>query len=139
MDDWRGTAPYVIALGRIAFGLGLMTAPTLGARAYLGSEASRPSVRFMSRIFAVRDLALGLVLLRALHSERREDVSRALWLGAGCDAWDAVSALRSDGLKWWGRFVVGSMGLTFAGLGAAAALAPPPEDLADTTADTPTA
>jgi len=139
MDDWRGTAPYVIALGRIAYGLGLMTAPTLGARAFLGSEASRPSVRFMSRIFAVRDLALGLVLLRALHSERREDVSRALWLGAGCDAWDAASALRSDGLKWWGKFMVGSMGLTFAGLGAAAALAPPPEDPAVTNAETPTA
>ena len=134
MDDWRGTVPYVIALGRIIFGAGLMAAPSLGARAYLGSDASRPSVRFMSRIFGVRDLALGVVLLRALREERPEEVSRALWLGAGCDAWDATTALRGDDLSWWGRLVVGGMGLTFAGLGAAAAVAPPDEPLADASA-----
>ena len=135
MDDWRGTVPYVIALGRIGFGATLMVAPTLGARLYLGSEASRPSVRFMSRVFGVRDLALGVALLRALREERPADVARALWLGAGCDAWDAAQALRSDGLSWWGRAVVGSMGLSFAGLGAAAAVAPSDAEDSGATAD----
>ncbi len=123
-DDWRANVPSIIAGGRIAFGLTLMAAPALGARAYLGSEASRPSVRFMSRIFGGRDVAIGLVQLRALRDGRPEVASRALWLGAGCDALDALAAVRGRDLPWWSRIVVGAMGSTWAVLGAAAALAP---------------
>lgn len=115
----------MIALGRIAFGLGLMATPAAGAAAYLGAEANRPSVRFMSRIFGGRDLALGIVLLQALREDRPEAVTRALLLGAGCDAWDAIAALRSRELPIWSRLVVGILGSTFAVLGASAAFAPP--------------
>jgi hypothetical protein len=137
VDDWRRKVPYMIAFGRIAFGVGLMAAPGAGARAYLGAEATRPSVRFMSRIFGGRDLALGLVLLQALRDEGSEAVTRALWLGVGCDAWDAAAALRGRELPLWGRLVVGTLGSTFAGLGAMAAAAPAaaaaaPADLAPT-------
>jgi hypothetical protein len=114
----------MIAAGRIAFGAGLMVAPTASAFPYLGVEAKRPSVRFLNRIFGGRDLALGLVLLQALRAERPDDVSRALWLGAGCDAWDAVAAVRGRDLPVWGRLMVGGLAATFAGLGAAAASAP---------------
>ena len=124
MPDWRPKVPLMIAAGRIAFGAGLMASPVAGARPYLGAEASRPSVRFMSRIFGGRDLALGIVLLQALRDERPEAVRRALWLGAGCDAWDAAAALRGRELPVWGRLMVGATGLTFAGLGAMAASAP---------------
>ena len=84
---------------------------------YLGAEAKRPSVRFMSRIFGGRDLALGLVLLQALRDDRPEAVTSALLLGAGCDAWDAVAALRGRELPIWGRIVVATLGSTFAALG----------------------
>jgi hypothetical protein len=131
-DDLRRRMPHVIALGRIAFGLGLMTAPTAGAAVYLGAEANRPSVRFMSRVFGGRDLALGIVLLQALQEDKPEAVNRALLLGAGCDAWDAVSALRSRELPIWSRLVVATLGSTFAAFAVSAALAPPvdPSDLA---------
>ncbi len=134
-EDLRRRIPRVIALGRIGFGLGLMASPAAGAAAYLGAEANRPSVRFMSRIFGGRDLALGLVLLQALHEDRPEGVSRALLLGAGCDAWDAIAALRSRELPIWSRLVVATMGSTFAVLGVSAAFAPPVEasEVASTT------
>ena len=118
------TVSYVIALGRIAFGAGLVVAPTMGARLYLGSEASRPSVRFMSRVFGGRDIALGLFLLDALRNDRRADAARALWLGAACDAWDATAAVRDRRLPRLGRAVVGATGATFAALGALAAVPP---------------
>jgi len=124
-DDLRRRIPTLIALGRITFGLGLMAAPAAGARVYLGAEASRPSIRFMSRIFGGRDLALGVVLLQALGDDRREAAHRALLLGAGCDAWDAIAALRSRELPIWSRLVVATLGSTFAALGASAAFAPP--------------
>jgi len=123
-DDWRSRVPHLIATGRIVFGLGLMATPTAGARVYLGAEAKRPSVRFASRLFGSRDVALGVVLLQALRENRPEAVNRALVLGAGCDAWDALTALRSRDLPIWGRMVVVALGSTFAGLGLAAALTP---------------
>jgi uncharacterized protein DUF4267 len=123
-DDVRRSISYQIALGRMAFGLGLMTAPAVAARAYLGSEASRPSVRFLNRIFGGRDLALGVVLLQALREGRSDAVNRALLLGAGCDTWDAVAAVRNREIPVWSRIVVAVLGSTFAVLGAAAALAP---------------
>lgn len=99
---------------------------------YLGAEAKRPSVRFMSRIFGGRDLALGVVLLQALAEDRPEAVNRALLLGAGCDAWDAIAAVRGRELSIWGRLVVAVLGSTFAALGLAAVFAPPadPTELA---------
>ena len=102
-----------------------MAAPVAGAGPYLGAEAKRPSVRFMSRIFGSRDLALGVVLLQALRDDRPEAVTQALLLGAGCDAWDAIAALRSRELPIWSRLVVATLGSTFAALGASAAFAPP--------------
>jgi hypothetical protein len=130
-DDLRRRIPHLLALLRIAFGLGLMAAPVAGAGPYLGAEAKRPSVRFMSRIFGSRDLALGVVLLQALRNDRPEAVTQALLLGAGCDAWDAIAALRSRELPIWSRLVVATLGSTFAALGASAALAPPfdPDEL----------
>jgi hypothetical protein len=126
-DDVRRKIPRLIALGRISFGLGLMATPTAGARVFLGAEAKRPSVRFMSRIFGSRDLALGVVLLQALAAQRPEAVNRALLLGAGCDAWDAIAAVRGRELSIWGRLVVAVLGSTFAALGLVAVFAPPPD------------
>jgi hypothetical protein len=123
----RRRIPPVIALGRVAFGLGLMATPAAGARVYLGAEAKRPSVRFMSRVFGGRDLALGIVLLQALREDRPEAVTRALLLGAGCDAWDAFAALRSRELPIWSRLMVAMLGGSFAVLGASAAFAAPIE------------
>jgi hypothetical protein len=126
MPDWRRDGPRNIALGRVAFGLALMIAPGLAGRVFLGREASRPSVRFMSRIFGGRDLAIGLLQLQAVRQDRPEVLSKALWLGAGCDAWDAVAAWRGGELPLWGRVVVAGLGSTTAAMGVAAAVVPRP-------------
>lgn len=126
MADWRERAPQAIALGRIGFGVALVVAPGLAGRLFLGRECSRPSVRFLCRIFGGRDLAIGLVQLRALRSGDARALASALWLGAGCDAFDAAAAWRGRELPRWGRVLVALTGSATAGVGAAAALGPPP-------------
>lgn len=117
--------PRSIAAGRIAVGVGLMLAPALTASLYMGREARRPSVRFMSRIFGGRDVALGLALLSALDQGKQDSVSRALWLGVACDSWDAISAIRGRGqLPRVGRWLVAATAIAGAGLGAVAAAGP---------------
>lgn len=92
----------------------------------------------MSRIFGGRDLALGVVLLQALRDDRPEAVTGALLLGAGCDTWDAIAAVRGRELPIWGRLVVAAVGSTLAALGVAAAFTPNAQlnDLASTAANT---
>jgi hypothetical protein len=111
-----------MAIGRIAFGLAMMVAPRLAGRVFLGAEVDRPSIRFMSRIFGIRDLAVGAALLYALEQDR--DVAPALWLGVACDAWDAKTAFMSrGGLTRSGRWLVVAAGSSYAATGAAQAIA----------------
>lgn len=123
-EDWRQRLPEVLSGVRILFGLALMFMPSIAAAPYLGAEARRPTVRFTSRVFGVRDVALGVAVLSARRRGRDDDLTRALWLSAACDAFDATAALRRRELSWWGRLLVGTSGLAAAGLGAAAALSP---------------
>jgi hypothetical protein len=112
----------LIATSRIFFGFALMLLPSLTARPYLGAEARRPSVRYTSRVFGVRDVALGVAVLDARRNGRPDAAARALWMGAACDAFDAAAALRGRELSAWGRLLVGTTGIIAAGLGASAAL-----------------
>ena len=110
-----------MAIGRIAFGLAMMAAPRFAGRIFLGDEVERPSIRFMSRIFGIRDLAVGAVLLHALQNDG--DVTAALWLGVACDAWDAKTAFASRGaLTGPGRWLVMAAGSSYAATGAAQAI-----------------
>ncbi|MEY2568712.1 MAG: hypothetical protein QOE35_3241 [Actinomycetota bacterium] len=84
-----------LAFGRIAFGVALMAAPALTSFGYLGREASRPSVRFLNRIFGGRDVALGAWVL--LSRGNKEAYRQAVMAGMACDAWDAVAALTTKG------------------------------------------
>ncbi len=81
-------------------------------------------MRFTNRLFGVRDAALGVAVLSARRRGRDDDVTRALWLSAACDAFDATAALRRRELSWWGRLLVGTTALAAAGLGVLAALTP---------------
>jgi len=126
MTDWQRKVPHLIAVGRVAFGAGLMVAPGLLGRSFLGADASRPKVRFLSRMFGGRDLAVGVVLLRALRDGSPQAVNRALLLGAGCDAWDATAAWRGRDVPILVRLGVGATAAAAAAAGVAAALAPAP-------------
>src|SRR5258708_7894907 len=87
-----GRLPTVIAAGRTVLGIGLMAAPSLTASTYLGESAYRHDLRFMSRLFGGRDVALGLALAIAdkTNPKLRRDL---LLIGAACDAWDPTSPL----------------------------------------------
>jgi len=116
----------VIAVGRVAFGAGLMVAPGVLGRSFLGTDSSRPRVRLLSRMFGGRDLAVGVVLLRALGDGSPTAVRRALLLGAGCDAWDVTASWRGRDLPLWVRLGVGATAAATAVAGVVAALAPAP-------------
>jgi hypothetical protein len=94
-----------LAYGRIGLGAALILAPALTGRTYLGREASRPAVRFLLRVFGIRDLVVGAL---TLSTKGDKAMARQLLLaGIACDSVDAAAAfLASEGLPRWGRRLV---------------------------------
>lgn len=80
-----------LAFGRIAVGAGLVVAPGLLLRPWIGADAASPGTRLLARAMGGRDIALGIGLLLAA---RHEAPVRG-WLEAGilADATDAAAAL----------------------------------------------
>jgi hypothetical protein len=77
----------------------------------------------VNRVFGGRDVALAVVLFSALAQGERAAVSKALWLGAACDLWDVTSAIIGRGqLPRAGRLLISVNALSWAGIGAAAAV-----------------
>jgi hypothetical protein len=108
-----------IAYGRIGFGLAFMAAPGRVARSFAGADASRPTFRFMGRVFGGRDVALGLwaVLSRGDDAAFR----RAVAVGAACDAWDTVAALGTPaGVSRFAKPVIVGLGVGAVVVGALA-------------------
>jgi hypothetical protein len=94
-----------LAYGRVGIGVALIAAPSLAGRSYLGRESSRPVVRFLLRVFGIRDLALGALTLAT--KDDKVMLRRLLVAGIACDAVDALAALGAgDGLPRWGRRLV---------------------------------
>ena len=94
-----------LSYGRIALGAGLMVAPSLTGRTYLGREASRPVVRFLLRVFGIRDLVVGALQLAARGD--KDATRRVLVAGIACDTVDALAAYGAkDALPNWGRRLV---------------------------------
>jgi hypothetical protein len=85
------TLTTAFALGRLAFGAGLLTAPEKLAARWIGADATRPPVKIVLRAVGARDIALSA---GALASLRDEDALR-LWLGGALisDLCDVVSTL----------------------------------------------
>ena len=82
-------APLLLAAGRIAFGVGGWLTPGIGARV-LGIDPQRqPAAVFLVRLFAARDLAMGVGQAAAQGTEAH----RWLALGAAVDAFDGAAAL----------------------------------------------
>jgi hypothetical protein len=73
---------------RIGIGTSLLVAPGLAQRVWLGPGRRAPR---LGRTLAVRDLAVGVLTLRAVA--RDEPVDRWLRVGAAVDAADAVGHL----------------------------------------------
>src|SRR5262249_17267721 len=83
-----GTSVTSLALRRMAFGAAARVGPGWFARAWIGRDAAVGGVPVITRSCAIRDLALGLGALIAIHRDRPVRG----WVEAGilCDAVDAI-------------------------------------------------
>jgi len=79
----------LLAAGRVAYGVGLLAAPTRTAGGWLGAEnVKRPSVQAVVRSVGVRDIVLGMI---ALHTIGHPEIG-ARWQ-ATCAVVDSVDLL----------------------------------------------
>jgi len=98
------------ALGRLAFGVGLMGRPDRVASGWIGKDAERGAVKIVLRGLGARDVALSAGALAALGDDDR----LAHWIAAaiGCDLSDVVSTLAAPpdslpGNARWGTVALG--------------------------------
>jgi hypothetical protein len=81
-----------IAIGRIAVGASALFTSKLFALAFAGREGAEDRLaRIAGRLFAIRDIAMGLAAIDALDSGR--PAKRLVQLGMMCDAADFVIVL----------------------------------------------
>jgi hypothetical protein len=85
------TAVAAFALGRLAFGAGLLARPEAIASGWLGGDAERPPVQIALRGLGARDIALSAGTLASLGDERK----LVPWLAAAVlsDVADVASTL----------------------------------------------
>ena len=89
MDDSQRA--QVLNAGRAAFGVGMVVAPGLMLRGWVGQDANLPSVKLVARTMGVRDAAIGLGTLMAL--ENGDSVKRWLQFGIAADAVDCAATV----------------------------------------------
>jgi hypothetical protein len=101
----------VLNAGRIAIGLGLVIAPRLAARAWIGAEADGPGTQAVARAHGIRDALLGAIALHTLDSPQVAPRYQATL--AICDAVDLGATLAARrSLPWTGTVLVGAMAAT---------------------------
>ncbi len=108
----------VVALGRLAFGAGLIAAPSRVASGWLGGDAKRPATQVAIRGLGARDVALSAGALATLGDSGQ--LRRWVLVAAVCDLSDVAIALAtpSDALPAnarWGTVALGG-GSALAGL-----------------------
>ena len=81
----------LIAAGRIAIGAGLLIAPRLATRPWIGKDAARPGTRVIARAMGARDLVIGAIALHTLgHPQVGPRWQKA---GAAVDGVDLAATL----------------------------------------------
>ena len=112
------------ALGRLAFGAGLVAIPERIAEPWLGSDVRRPPVKIAVRAVGARDIALAAGTLASL----KDGDALRLWLAGAIvsDLCDVVSTLVTPGSVLpgnarWGTVALGG-GSALAGAALLAAL-----------------
>ena len=111
-------ATTLFALGRLAFGVGLMAAPDRVASGWVGEDAQRPPVKLVIRGLGARDVALSAGALASLGDEDR----LTTWLAAAVlsDLSDVGATLATPGGTLpsnarWGTVALGG-GAALAGI-----------------------
>jgi hypothetical protein len=115
----RHAAGAAIAVGRVGIGVGALVAPRPLLEAWIGKAvAEAPWAAVLGRALAGRDLALGVLALRARAAGRPKAARAAIALGAFADGVDMVATLKAwpdlpRGRRW---LVLGlTLGATAAG------------------------
>lgn len=91
--DTASTLGTVLNVGRIAYGVAAVVAPTSAAKGWIGRSAGEPSVHPMTRAFGIRDVALGAATIGALRSAGPTGTGSRMLLALGVmvDAVDTLS------------------------------------------------
>ncbi|HYI80705.1 MAG TPA: hypothetical protein VEW67_07585 [Thermoleophilaceae bacterium] len=108
----------LVALGRLAFGAGLIVAPSRVAAGWLGEVAERPAAQVAIRGLGARDVALSAGALTALDDNAQ--LRRWVLAAAACDLADVTIALATPSGALpanarWGTVALGG-GAAVAGL-----------------------
>jgi hypothetical protein len=110
------------ALGRIAFGVGLLAAPGRVASSWLGPDAERPGASVAIRALGARDIALATGA--ALAAQRGQPARPWLIGCAACDLCDLAATLAAgDGIPARGRWGTAALAGGAAAFGIALAAA----------------
>ena len=111
------TASIAFALGRIAFGVGLLAAPDRVAAGWLAADARRPGTQVAVRGLGARDVALAA----GLAVSARAGGAVRPWLVAcmACDAADIASTLAATALPSRARWGTVALAGSAAAIGAA--------------------
>jgi hypothetical protein len=101
---------------RLAIGVGAWAAPDVTGKLFGLDPAGNPQASYLGRLFAVRDLALGVGTLASDTSARK------LWLQLGvvCDVADAAAAVlthRRGVLPTWATALLTGVALSAAATG----------------------
>lgn len=111
MDD-RDAARFN-GIGRAVLGAGLVLAPGLVARGWIGGDASSAGPKVIARALGIRDVALGAGLIWALQND--EPIQTWVAGAAAADAIDAAAtALAGSDLPRLGRLGVFALAATSA-------------------------
>lgn len=78
-------------IGRAVLGAGLVLAPGLAGRVWLGDDASTSGAKVAARALGIRDIALGVGLVMAL--ENKQPARNWVIGAAAADAIDAAATL----------------------------------------------
>jgi hypothetical protein len=81
-----------LSLGRIAIGVGSIASPSLTAKMFGLSPSNNPQMGYFTRMFGVREIALGSLTLLAKGDARRRMVLAGMAVDGG-DATTGVIAL----------------------------------------------
>jgi hypothetical protein len=104
-----------LALGRLSIGAVMVATPGAAPGPLVPTEeADRPWTRLLARMLGIREVVLGLLILRSLQSRRDERL--VLALAAGCDLVDGLSALQDADLPSAARTTFAAVALPTAAI-----------------------
>ena len=85
-----------LSLGRIAIGVGSIASPTLTAKLFGLSPDDNPQMGFMTRLFGVREIALGSMTLLARGKARRSMVLAGMAVDGADAATGGIALARKE-------------------------------------------